>query len=160
MTLEALEVLANLGAGPILRADELAADDALAVNDVGFRPHIGVEKLGCAFAGIADGGEVNVAMEDKTAVGVGVLIDADSEDGEVGLVVVEGEQGGHFLNAGRAPRGPEVEQDDLATIAGEMDRRSSIGDGEIGRGLVGLGRMRTAIAAGNKDQRQDGNECE
>jgi len=39
-----------------------------------------------------------------------VFVDADGQNGEIGLVVVELEKRGQFHDAGHAPRGPEVEQ--------------------------------------------------
>ena len=50
-TLKCLEEGANLGVGPVLCADVLAADNALAIDHVGLRPHVRVEELGGRLAG-------------------------------------------------------------------------------------------------------------
>jgi hypothetical protein len=158
---EVLEEGADFWAGPVLGADELAADYAFAVDDVGFRPHVGVEEICGGLLGVADGDEVDVAAKQEAGVGVGVLVDADGEDGEAGLVVVEFEKRWQFDDAGLAPSGPEVEQDDLAAITGEVDGGCAVGYGEIGGGLAGLGGMGAAVAGGDKGQREkekDGEE--
>ena len=45
MNSKAVEIADNLGAGPLLWADELAAYDSCSVNDVRFGPHIRVIEL-------------------------------------------------------------------------------------------------------------------
>ena len=116
-----VQVRAHFGAGPVLRSDKLAPDDAFAVDHIGFRPHIRVEELGGRLGGVADGEEVDVAAGNELAVGIGVFVDADSDDGEIGLVAVQIDQRRQFFDAGTAPAGPEVEQNDLAAVTGEMD---------------------------------------
>ena len=101
-----------------------------------------------------------MAAGEKAAVGVRIFVDADGQDGQVGLLVVQFEQRGHLLHAGRAPGRPEVEQHHLAAIAGQMDRGRAVGDGEIRGRLAGLGRMRAAVAARRKRQRQQQSERE
>jgi len=155
--LEALEKGADFGIGPVLGTDELAADDALAVDDVGFRPHVRVEELGGSFIRVADGDQVNAAPGDEVAVGVGVFVDADGQDGEVGLVVVQIEQGGQLHHARLAPGSPEVEQDDLAPVVGEVNGGRAIGDGEVRGRVAGLAGMRTAVAGRQQGQRQEEN---
>ena len=87
--LHALEIGADLGVGPVRVADDLAADDALAVDDIGLGPSLGVVKPGGGLAGVADGDEVDVPADEEAAVSVGVVVDADGEDGQIGPVVVE-----------------------------------------------------------------------
>ena len=77
-----------------------------------------------------------------------------------GLLVVKLEQRGHLLDAGRAPGGPEVEQHHAAPVAGQMDGRRSVGDGEIRSCLPGLGRMRATVAARREGQRHKQSERE
>ena len=106
--------MADFGAGPVVGADEFAADDAIAVDDVGFGPHVGVEELGGDSVGVAHGDEVDVMAGEEAGVGVGVFVDADGEDGEVWACRGEAARSeGISCNAGRAPGCPEVEQDDL-----------------------------------------------
>jgi len=60
---------------------------------------------------------------EKSVVGVRVFIDADSQDGQVGPIVVQLEQRGHLHDAWRAPGSPEVEQHHAAAIVGQMNPR-------------------------------------
>lgn len=152
--LQGFEVAADLGVGPVGGADEFAADDAIAIDDIGFRPHVGVEEACGGLAGVADRNEIDVAIPDEGRVGVGVFVDGDGEDDEVGIVVVELEKRGQFCHAGSAPGGPEVEQDNLASIAGEMDRVGAVRDREVGCGLSGLCGMCATVAAGGEGQRE------
>src|ERR1035441_8403637 len=66
--LQALEIGADLGAGPVLRADELAPDDALAVDDVGLGPGLGVVEFGRGLGGVADRNQVHVAAGEGALV--------------------------------------------------------------------------------------------
>ena len=158
--LKRLEEGANLWVRPVLRADILAADDAFAVDDVGFRPHVGVVELGGRLVGVADGDQVYVAAGDDMGVGVGVFVDADSEDDEVGLFTVELEQRWQFDDAWLAPGCPEVEQHDLAAIVGKVDSAGAVGDGEIGGDFTCLCRMGSAVAGGYKGQREEDKDGE
>jgi len=92
-----------------------------------------MEELGDGLLGVPDGDEVYVAVVDEALVFVCVFVDADGDDGQVGPVVVELEERRRFLNAGSAPGGPEIKQDDFAAIVGQADRGASVGDGEVRR---------------------------
>ena len=157
-SLKGLEISADLGAGPVLGTDEFAADDALAVDDVGLGPLLGVIKPGGAVAGVADGDQVHVAVVEEAFVFVFILVDADGENGQIGAVVVELDKPRHFLNAGGALRPPEVEQYDLSAVAGQMDGCGSVSDGEIGGDPASLGWMGAAIAGGDEGHRQEQGE--
>jgi len=50
-SLQTFQIRAHFRAGPVLRADVLAADDALAVDEIGLRPHIGVVEPAAFWAG-------------------------------------------------------------------------------------------------------------
>jgi hypothetical protein len=94
-----------------------------------------------------------VVANEEAAVCIRVFVDADGQYSQVGLFVVQFEQGGHLLDARRAPGRPEVEQHHLASVACQMDGGRTVRDGEIRRLLAGLGRMRTAVAPRCKSQR-------
>ena len=53
--LEFAEVVDDLGAGPVLGGDEFSAEDALAVDDVGFGDLDGAIEMVDALGGVADG---------------------------------------------------------------------------------------------------------
>jgi hypothetical protein len=98
-----------------------------------------------------------VTSDQEAGVGIGILVDADGQDGEIGALMVELDEGRHLLNAGGAPSGPEVHQDHLSTIAGQMHGGGAVGDGEVGGALAHLGGMGAAIAAGREGQRHEQN---
>jgi hypothetical protein len=158
--LQGFEVGADFGVGPILRADELAADEAVAVDDVGLGPHFGVVELGGGLVGIADGDEVEVAAVDEALVLVCVLVNADGEHGQVRPVAVELKERRRFLDAGCAPGGPEVDQNDFAAIAGEMDGGASVREVEVGSRQVDLCGAGATVASGEEGQRKQHDESE
>ena len=101
--LEAFEVATDFGVGPVGGADEFAADDSVAIDDVGFWPHVCVKEAGGGLAGVAHGDEIDVTIADEVGVGVGVLVDGDGKDDEVRIVVVELQERGQFCHARSAP---------------------------------------------------------
>ena len=128
--LELAEIADDLGAGPGLGADELPAEDAVAVDDVGFGDLGGAVEGVDACVGVADGAEVDVVLLEEAAVDVVVLVHADADDGEVGHLVLEGEEAGELFDAGGAPGCPQIEDDDLAAKLGEVEALDAVGDGE------------------------------
>lgn len=81
--LEALEVVGDLGAGPDLGSDELAAEDAIAIDDVGFGDLDGAVEGVDALVAVANGEEIDVVLEEEAAVDGVVLIGADADHGEL-----------------------------------------------------------------------------
>ena len=116
--LETVQVTPDFGVGPIGSADKFPPDDSIAIDQVAFRPHLCVKETGSSFTRIADGDQIDVAIADETGVLIGILIDADRQNSEIGIVVVELDQGRKLLDAGSAPGRPEVQQDDSASIVG------------------------------------------
>jgi len=78
--LELGEVGDDLGAGPVLGAYELAAENALAVDDIGFRDLDGAVQGVDLGVGVADSGEVDGVFEQEGAIDFVVLIHADSDN--------------------------------------------------------------------------------
>ena len=153
--LQAVQIIADLGAGPVLGAHEFAADDAVAVDQIGFRPHVGVVELRRGSRWVAHSDEIDVVTDQEARIGGLVVVDADGEDGQAGHLVVQFEERGQLLEAGGALTPPEVEQHDLAAIAGQMHGGGAVGDRKVGRGLVGLRGMRAAVTRREKgDGRQ------
>jgi hypothetical protein len=152
--LQIFQEVANLRAGPVLRAYEFAFDITVLVDGVGLRPHVGVEELGCGLGGVAHGDEVYMMPREEGRVGVGVVVNTDADDDQAGHVAMKLKERGQLLDAGRAVAPPEVEQHGMAAVAGEMDGGRAVGDGEVGRGQVELRRVRTAVAGGHERQRE------
>jgi hypothetical protein len=143
------------GIGPVLGADELAAQDALSVDDVGFGDLDGAVEGVDALVFVADGDEIDVVVDEELAVDVGVLIHADGDDFEAGHLFVEGEEAGEFFDAGSAPGGPEIEDDDAAAQLAEIDGVGGVADDELGGGFADVGGMTAAVAAGEQEGCED-----
>jgi hypothetical protein len=152
---EAVEVGDDGGGGPVLVADEFAAEDALLVDDVGLGDLDGAVEGIDALVGVADGEEVDVVLLEEGAVGGGVIVDADGDDGEAGHLVVEGEEAGELVDAGSAPTCPEVEEDDVAAEAGEVNGGGAVGEGELWGGEADAAGVVAAVAAGGDKQQRD-----
>ena len=87
--LQAVEIGADFGIGPVGCPHEFPPDISLTVDDVGFRPHVRIEELGGRLAGVAHGDEIDMATPDEVGVRNGVFVDADGEYNQVGVVVME-----------------------------------------------------------------------
>ncbi len=100
----------DFGLTPVDGADEFAAHDALAVDDVGLGILEGSVEIAALVGGIADGEEVDFVVGEETVIGVAVDVDADAHDGDTfGLeALLELDEGRHFLDAGCTPGGPEI----------------------------------------------------
>jgi len=101
---------------------------------------------------IADRDQVDVAIADEARVLIRVLIDADRKDGEIGIVVMQLKQGRKLLDTGSALTPPEIQQDHLAAVVGQMNGSKPVGDIEVGGLLACLRGMGSAVAAGNNGQ--------
>jgi len=77
---ELFQEVHNFRAGPVLRADELAADNARLVDDVGFWGAEGVELGVRALGAVENAEKLDVVTDEEAAVGVGVRIHADGDD--------------------------------------------------------------------------------
>ena len=151
---KATEIGSNFGVGPVRVADDFAADYALTIDDVGFGPAVGAVELRDFLVGIADGVQIDVEAREEAAVGAGIFVDADGEDGDVGAVVMELHQGRCLLNAGRALAPPEIQQYDFAAVVGKMNGIFAVVDGEVGGHPVSIHGRRTAVARRGKCEHQ------
>lgn len=151
--LEVGEVAGDLGAGPVLSVDELAAEDPVLIDDVGFGQEGGAVELVDAAVGVTDGGDLDVVLGKEVAIDVVGLIHGDADDGELGHALVELEQAGELFDAGGAPGGPEIENHDAAAELCQVDGLVAVGDGELGRGFAEALGMGTAITADREGKR-------
>ena len=62
-----------------------------------------------------------------------VFITGDGYDLNLWHALLQGLQAGHLFDAGSAPAGPEVQDDDLAAKAAKINGMLTIADGEDGR---------------------------
>ena len=155
-----LQIVHNVRAGPIRRADEFAHNLAVAVDHERLRKLEGAVEF-VVVPGVADGEQINVVVLDELLVGVVVVVLADGEDDNlVAELLLQLHQRRHLLDAGRAPRRPEVEHHGLAAELAERNGVLSIGDGEVGRGAADARRMRTAVAGSKQNQANQGSSGE
>ena len=83
-----------------------------------------------------------------------IVVDAHGKNDKIGLLMVECEERRQFLNARCAPACPEVEQDHMSAVVGQVNRGSAVRNGEIWSNFSGLRGMRTATARGQKSERK------
>jgi hypothetical protein len=152
LRLEFAEVVEDLGAGPVLGGDELAAEDAARVDDVGFWDLDGAVEVGDTGGGVAQGEQIDVVVEEELPVDGRVFVLADGENGDLREAALESHEAGHLYDAGRAPGGPEVEDDDVAAEAGEVDVLRAVGEGEEGCGCADARGVVAAIAGGEGER--------
>jgi len=82
----------DFGIVPVGRADKSAPDIALPVDYEGFWPSGGSVPRRSGLFGIPDGGEIYVALNEEAFVGILIFVDADGEDGILGMLVMKLEQ--------------------------------------------------------------------
>jgi glycosyltransferase involved in cell wall biosynthesis len=99
---------------------------------------------------VAHRDHVDMMANQKSRIGVGVLVDADPDDRQIGEVVVQVFEPRSFLNAGGAPARPKIEHHHFAAVAGQVHQVSTVADGEIGGNLADLFGICSAVAAGQK----------
>ena len=149
--LQVLQVIDDFGVGPasvgLGHADELAADDPLAVDDVAFRRTGGAEGIAGLVVEVVDGGDAgDVVVDEVLAVRGLVGVEGDGEDDDVGHVLLELHEGGKFHEAGSAPTGPEIEDHDFAAVIAEADGLRAVVDGEAGGAVADGAGVGVAVA--------------
>lgn len=147
--LEPLQKSADFRIGPVGIAHDLAANDAGAIDDVGFGPYLGAVHFRDSLLRIANSRQVNVKAVEEAVVGARIGVDADGQDGQLGVFMVQRNQGRGFLDARPAVAPPEVQQHHLAAVFGKLYRVLAVVDLEVGRRLADLGRPGASIAAGD-----------
>ena len=96
-----------------------------------------------------------MALGEEAPIGIFVFVDTHREDRVFGMFVMELLKRWQLNNAGRTPAGPEVQQHDLAAVAGQMQGASFVDNREIGRGFADLLGMSATVAAdGHEQERQ------
>jgi hypothetical protein len=151
----------NFWVGPIGLANESAADTALAVDDKGLGPAGGAVLGRGDLLRVPNSGEIDMALDQESPVGALIFVDADGEDGVLGMLAMELLERRQLGDAGPAPAAPKIEQDDLAAIAGKMHGAGVVGNGKIGRCAADLRGVAAAVAAGGRDsQRQTDAGCD
>ena len=145
---EIAQVVDDLGCGPVLGADEFAADDAVGVDDVSFRRACGVEGVAGLVGGVVDDGHVvKIVVGEVLAVVGGLGVEGDGDDDDVGYLLLKLLQGRPLGGTVNAPAGPEIEYDDFALVLFEADGLTTVADHDGGCAFADLGGVGGAVAA-------------
>jgi len=155
--LKILEIVHDFGVGPVLRADELAADFALGVDDVGLGRAGGAEGEVAPLRFVVDGEQVDVVVDQELAIRRGIVVEIDAENDDLRHLLLQFDERGEFFKTGGAPGGPEIEDHDFAAVIAEADCSCAIDDGEVWRLCGDLRGVRAAVASADR-QNKDG--CE
>ena len=143
-------------------ADDFAVEAAAAGDDVGVRVHSGAVGKGNFFTGVAVGGKADSISFQEVVIGLGVFIHADAEDSAAKRcdAMLQLIQGLGFINAGRAPGGPKIQQDYFAVKVREMCGLAVQREGEVFGGASTQARLALAIVGTRKQEEQSRNEGE
>ena len=142
--------------GPVDGSDELAPHHTVAINNVSFGKFERAIERVALLAGIAHRYKTDVVIFEELIVSTLINIHADRQHRDpFGFhAPLHLNERGHFFHAWRAPRGPEVQHDDLAVIVAELYGALGILDREI-RGLgTDAGRAGSAVAGAEHDQQR------
>lgn len=109
--------------------------------------------------GVADGEEVDFVVGEETVIGVAVDVDTDAHDGDTFVLetLLELDEGRHFLDAGRAPGGPEIQNQNLALKVAEVNFAVGILHDEFGGGGPDVRRTGATVAAGEEQGKGEKN---
>ena len=127
----------------------------MAVDNIGLRPSLGVVKLGRRLVGVAHRDQVYVTPLKVVLIFVFILVNTDSQNGQIRTIMVQIDQSWHLSHAGCAPCGPEVEQNDFSAIIRQMYGRCAVRDFEIGSNLPSKAGASATVAGGNQRQRHE-----
>lgn len=119
---EIVEICRHVRARPILCADELPRDFSLAIDDVCFGVYERTVICGNLHRRVAVSGEINPIGLQELGVGLGVGVNADSEDHAAFRLdfPLKRDKRGCFVDTRGAPGCPEVKHNHFATKIGEL----------------------------------------
>lgn len=144
--LHALDIGANLGAGPVLRAYEFAANDTISVDQVALGEDIASIALVAHLVAISDGEQVNVVVDEELVIDGGVFVGAHGEHNQLRHLMMQIDERRKLYEARRAPCCPEVEQDDLSSVSAKLHRLGVVANYEVGRRDPDLGGVDSPVA--------------
>jgi len=154
---ECVEVRSQVGAGPVLRANDFAVEAAVAANDVGFGIHGGAVVLGeLSYSGVTMGGEGDAIVLQELFVRGWVFVHAHADDSaaqgrDAALERVERRS---LIHARRAPSGPEIHEHDSAAQVRQVRGLAAKRELEIlGSAPAQAGLALTIIRAGKKEEK-------
>jgi hypothetical protein len=157
---DVVDGVGHLRAGPILRADQLADDAALAVDDVSVWVHRGAVGGGDFFGDVAEIRVVHAVLGEELLVEFLRVVNADADHGAAQRLdaLLERDEGIGFFDAGRAGGEPEVEEDDFAAEVGKVHWLAVHGEGEVRGCRAGEARLALAIIGRDEEIEQGRDE--
>jgi hypothetical protein len=159
LDLKLAQEIHDLGLAPFHRADKLAANDPIAIDDVGLRPLESTVEVAGFLVRITYRWKVYLIVFQELMIGIAIDVYAHSEDSYplVLEALLQLDQRRHFLNTRRAPRSPEVEEYDLSVEVAQGDFAVGVLDRELGRGGADSRWPGAAIAAGQQNRKDEEN---
>ena len=140
LKLQLCEIAGDLGAGPVLRADELSPQDALSVDDVCLRNlHCAVQSID-PLVRVANREEIHMMLGQKTPVDVRILVHADRDDRHIRHLPLQRQQAGQLFDARSAKGRPKIQHDDVPAQFAQVDLSGAIADDKLRRRLVDVSR--------------------
>ena len=128
------------------------------IDYVGFWPSIGAVQVSGVMAWIVDGEQTDLMLDQVIPVGLLILIHADGDDQDLRHLLLHGSERWKLCNAGDTPGSPEIEDDDLAPVVGQMDAAIAVRYCEVWGDAACLPGMTATIAAGGKQQKDGQDE--
>jgi hypothetical protein len=158
--LEFAQEIHDLGLAPVHGPDELAAQHPVAVDDVGFRELERAVKGVALLVSVSHREQVHFVVGKKPAVGAFVRVHADGQHFHpFGLhLLLHLHQRRHLIYARWTPRGPEIQDHNLAPQLVQADLAIGILNGEVRSGIANMWRPAATVASGPKRYR--GNQQE
>src|ERR1700746_1717332 len=128
-----VKVSREFRAGPILRTNDFAVETAFPIDNIGFWIHRSAVVERNFLRWIAIVGKTELVGLQKIVVGGLVLVEADAQDCATARSnpALQGIKRRCLVHARRAPGGPEIEQDNLATKIAQARRFSVDGKREV-----------------------------
>jgi hypothetical protein len=159
LDLQLAQEIDDLRLTPFHRADKLAPNDAIAIDNIGFRPLESTVEVAGFLVRITYGWEVYLVVFQELMVGIAINVHTNSQDSYALVLeaLLQLHQRGHFLHTRRAPGSPEVEEYDLPVEVAQCDFAVGVLDRELGSGGADSRWPGAAIAAGQQNRKDEEN---
>jgi hypothetical protein len=146
---ELAQKIHDLRLAPVHRADKLASDYSVAIDDIGLWNLESPIQPATFLVDVADGGEVNLVggQEFVIRLAIGVPADPENHNALVLQPLLQLLERGRLFDAGRAVASPEVQHHDLAAKVGEANFAIGILNREVGSGGADVGGPGAAVTS-------------
>jgi hypothetical protein len=143
-----LQVRNNGRVRPFHRPNELAANDASSIDDVGLRPAPGAVSVATLLRLIVHGDQVYIVIANKSFVSLGIVIGGHGQHRHIiTQIVLHLDKRGKLFDARSAPTSPEIQYNDFALVVMERNGSRGVGDGKVRRRAADQFGAGTAVTA-------------